>query len=92
MSAIETFTLPTIPGMSVNPAGLAVSNAGVIYYAISVYGGDGFHAYFKLDTNTGVFTDFNVTGPGLGRSDLFLRTALSADETVGHTDQLNPAE
>ena len=66
-------------GITRSPAGIAVSNKGTIYYAASNFGGTGFSSYFKLDSNTGQVTDYNVTGPGLGTKDAYLRTVLSAD-------------
>jgi len=74
-------TPPNLPqGIIVVPAGVAVSDTGIVYLAMVVEGGTGFHNFYKLDTNTGTLTDYGIDGPGLG-SDFYLRTTLSADGT-----------
>jgi IPT/TIG domain-containing protein len=79
-AAVKTFSLAlAAPGIISNPAGVAVSNAGMVYYAVVNLGGTGFHGFFKLDTVTGKFTDYNITAPGFGSTDALLRTAMSAD-------------
>ena len=85
-AAVQTFPiLVNNPGGGIidNPAGLAVSDSGNIYYTVFVQGGTGFSAYFKLDTNTGAFTDYGIDGPqysfdGVPR-DPYLRTEISSD-------------
>lgn len=79
-------TFPVIPahgapGFIFNPAGVAVSNAGIVYLTEYVQGGTGASQYFALDTNTGVLTDFQITGPGAALGDLYMRTVLSLDGT-----------
>ena len=64
-----------------NPAGIAITDAGIAYIAADVLGGTGSSNYFKLDTNTGTVTNLNLVGPGLGASDSYLRTELSADNS-----------
>ena len=82
-ATVKTFPLPPssppAPGIISNPAGVAVSNAGMVYYTAAVQGGTGFHAFFKLDTTSGKVTDYNVDGPGFQKTDALLRTAISAD-------------
>lgn len=83
-SSVKTFPVvpPNLPqGIIVDPAGVAVSDAGIVYLATVVEGGTGFHNFYKLDTNTGALTDYGIDGPGLGSSDLYLRTTISSDNT-----------
>jgi hypothetical protein len=82
-SSVKTFSVaPSVPsGILVVPAGVAISNSGVIYMTVDVQGGTGFHNFYTLDTNTSALTDLGIDGPGLGSTDLYLRTAISADNT-----------
>ena len=76
----QSFTIPVpIAGTVVGPAGLAISDAGMVYFATYVYGGTGFNNFFKLDTTTSKITDYGISGPGLGYSDANLRMVLTSD-------------
>jgi len=55
---------PFITGIITNPAGLAVSDSGMIYFAAFMYGGDGFDSFFKIDSSSGKVTDYKVIGFG----------------------------
>jgi hypothetical protein len=68
-------------GILVLPAGLAITNSGVVWLTVDVQGGTGYHNFFTLDTNTGTLTDLGIDGPGLGATDFALRVSLSADNT-----------
>jgi DNA-binding beta-propeller fold protein YncE len=63
------------------PGGLAVTNAGMVYYAtFNTPGGNGFTAFHKLNTANGLITDFSqVEDVGQNRDDLFIRVLLSPD-------------
>ena len=61
-----------------SPIGLAVTNAGVIYYCTSVYGGSGFSGLFKLDTSSGTTLDYGLDAD----DDSETRVALTADESL----------
>lgn len=65
----------SLSGIATTPAGLAVTNAGMIYFAAYITGGDGFDGFFKLDTTTGKVTDYGMDSFG---GDQF-RVAVSAD-------------
>jgi hypothetical protein len=81
-SSIKTFPVKpaqATTGVLVLPAGVAISNSGMVYMVVDVQGGTGYHNYYTLDTNTGALTDLGIDGPGLGSSDLYLRLAFSAD-------------
>lgn len=86
-ASVQTFpiSLPSVPGVVENPAGLAVSDAGVVYYTTFVQGGTGYGSYFKLNTNTGAITDYHIDGPQLFADgnplDPYLRTAISSDNS-----------
>jgi WD40 repeat protein len=74
-------TPPSTSGILVLPAGIAINNAGIAYLTVDVQGGTGYHNFYKLDTSTGTLTDLGIDGPGLGPTDLNLRTVMSADGT-----------
>ena len=86
-------TIPATPtqfpaGVLVLPSAIAITNSGLAYLIVDVQGGTGFHNYFTLDTNTGAITDLGLDGPGLGASDLYLRTTISADNTRAYFNNL----
>jgi hypothetical protein len=73
---------PSVPGgVLVLPAGIALTDSGVAYLTVDVQGGTGYHNFYTLDTTSGALTDLKIDGPGLGASDLNLRTVVSADNT-----------
>ncbi len=78
---ITNFPLPGpgIPGFISNPAGLSISNTGMVYFAVANQGGTGASGFFKLDTTTAKVTDYKITAAGFGLNDSLLRTAISAD-------------
>ena len=96
---VRTFplTLSNPQGLITNPCGIAVSDAGIVYFAVFGVGGTGFGSYFKLDTKTGIVTNYRITGPGLGTTDLYLRLAISSDNTrvyfnnLGHVFTIDTA-
>jgi hypothetical protein len=55
---------PLGAGVVTNPAGLAVSDTGMIYLAAFTVGGDGLDGFFKLDTTSGQVTDYGVSDFG----------------------------
>jgi len=59
------------------PAGLAITNAGVIYFATADIGGTG-HWFHKLDTSSGSISDLGKLQSG-GSADKFIRVLLSPD-------------
>lgn len=89
-ASIKRFAVaPSVPsGILVSPAGVAISDSGVIYLTVDVQGGTGFHNFFTLNTNSGVLTDLGIDGPGLGSGDLFLKTMISADNTRVYFDNV----
>jgi hypothetical protein len=54
----------SLPGLITNPAGLAISDSGMIYFAAFTVGGDGYDYFFKLDTTSGRVKDYGVDGFG----------------------------
>jgi len=80
---VQTFIVGSKSPFLVNPCGLAISNAGDVYYWVYVLGqGCGADQFFKLNTNTGQITNYGVDSPGNGLQDLFLRNAISSDNSV----------
>ncbi|WP_158751402.1 YncE family protein [Acidobacterium sp. S8] len=58
------FPEPYQSGLITNPAGLAVSDSGMIYFAAFTVGGEGFDYFFKLDTNSDKIKDYGIDGFG----------------------------
>jgi YVTN family beta-propeller protein len=89
-ASVKTFSVTPSPpnGTLVLPAGVAITDSGVIYIADDVQGGTGYSNFYKLDTTTGVLTNLFLTGPGGGASDLQLRTVVSADNSRAYFNVL----
>lgn len=79
-SSARSFPLaPAISGTTPIPAGLAISDSGMVYFAaggVAVSSGALSSSFFKLDTSTAKVTSYGVSGDG---SDNFLRAAISSD-------------
>jgi hypothetical protein len=76
---------PLPQGIIDHPVGVAISDAGIVYITVFVEGGTGFSSFFKLDTNTGIITDYHLGGPqryvnGVPQ-DLYLKAAISSDNS-----------
>ena len=80
-SSVKKFAVASQFGFIINPCAVAISDAGNIYFAVSAQGGTGADQFFKLDTNTGTFTDYHINSPGLGIYDLYLRNQISSDNS-----------
>ena len=80
---MQTFIVGSNSPFLTNPCGPAISNAGNVYYWVYVLGqGGGADQFFTLDTSTGQITNYGVDSPGLGLEDLYLRNAISADNST----------
>jgi hypothetical protein len=80
------FAPPNLPqGVLANPAGIAVSNSGVVYVAAYMEGGTGLHSFYSLNTNNGNLTDYGIDGPQFSidgaPQDVYLKVAISSDNT-----------
>jgi DNA-binding beta-propeller fold protein YncE len=64
-------------GVTTHPAGLAISDAGNIYYAAFITGGDGYDGFFKLNTTNGTVKDYGIDSFG---GDLY-RVAITSDNS-----------
>ncbi len=81
-TSVKTFRVGSQSPFVVNPCGLAVSDAGNVYYMVFVIGqGGGADQFFKLNTHTKAITNYGIDGPGLGSSDAYLRNAISSDNS-----------
>jgi hypothetical protein len=78
---VKTFAVNAGNVGLVDPCGVAISDAGVVYYAVFWQGITGASGFFKLDTNTGTIKDYGIDGPGRGTEDLLLRTVISSDNS-----------
>jgi hypothetical protein len=79
-TSVTTFTLPNV-GMDQGeqPAALVVTDSGIIYYDSFYLSGTGGWALHKLDTTSGVITDYQLLQAGAGGSDAYARVLLSSD-------------
>ena len=78
-ASVNTFIVGPQGGIVVNPCGLAISDAGNVYYMVEVLGVTGADQFFKLNTTTGTILDYHINGPGYGANDAYLRNAISSD-------------
>jgi len=79
-SAVKTFTIPnTATDEGEQPGGLAITDSGIVYYASFNLLFDGGPALHKLDTSTGIVTDYTNTGDLAFGGDVFLRVLLTND-------------
>jgi YVTN family beta-propeller protein len=80
--AVQKFPVPQpLTGAGRNPVGVAISDAGIVYFTASTPGGTGYGVFFKLDTNSGQVTDYGI-GSNSPATDNYLRTILSADNST----------
>jgi len=79
-STVQTFAIPnTTTDEGEQPGGLAITDSGIVYYASFNLKFDGGPALHKLDTSTGVVTDYpNTADLALGE-DVFMRVLLTND-------------
>jgi hypothetical protein len=79
-ASITSFAVPLSLnyGTATLPAGVAVSNAGIVYFAAITPGVSGADSYFSLNTNTGAWTNYGVGNDG-NDQDVYSRLALSND-------------
>jgi hypothetical protein len=81
-SAISTYALPnTAFDANSLPSGVAITDAGIVYYATYDTGGTGDYALHKLDTTTGDVTDYTWISDGAGLADAYMRVLLSNDNS-----------
>jgi hypothetical protein len=84
-NSVQTFPVLTyvsgspdaLQGVITYPIGLAISNSGNIYYAAYNEGTSGTDGFFKLNTNTGAVTDYDIDSFG---GDLY-RVAITSDNS-----------
>lgn len=81
-ASVQTFIVGSSSPFTVNPCGLAVSDAGNICYWVTVLGqGGGADQFFKLNTSTGAIYNYLIDFPGNGANDAYLRNEISSDNT-----------
>jgi len=84
-SSVQTFSGPAQSGITLQPAGVAISNSGIVYFAVAVEGVSEGNGFYQLDTSTGTLTVLGNGAPGLssfnGSGDLYFRTEISSDNT-----------
>ena len=81
-SAVQKFAVPQPnTGVDMEPVGVAISDAGAVYFTVSTTGGTGYDVFFKLDTGTGAVMNYQI-GTNTPETDTYLRTVLKADNTT----------
>ena len=81
-TAVQKFTVPPpLSFVSSNPVGVAISDAGIVYFTILTTGGTGYDVFYKLDTSSGQTTNYGI-GTNSPLSDSYLRTILASDNSV----------
>ncbi|MBZ5564712.1 MAG: hypothetical protein LAP13_20110, partial [Acidobacteriia bacterium] len=81
-STVKKYPIPQpLTGVIVNPTGVAISDAGIVYFGASTNGGTGYDVYFKLDTSTGQVTDYQI-GTNSGSADNYLQVKLRSDNSL----------
>jgi IPT/TIG domain len=80
-SSVQRFAVPSyINSIPIGPAGLAVTNTGMVYFDAADLGGTGTPAFYKLDRLTSTFTSLGTIQSG-GALDEDGRVLLSSDGT-----------
>ena len=79
-ASVKTFSVSTLDYTAAEPVGVAISNAGNVYFTATTPDVTGAHGFYKLNTSTGAVTDYGIDNPGL-KTDVFLRTVISADNS-----------
>jgi hypothetical protein len=80
-TSVKTFMVGSEAPIPINPCGIAVSDAGNVYYAVFIIGQTGDYQFFKLNTNTGAIINYPLNAPGAGQSDEYLREFISSDNS-----------
>jgi hypothetical protein len=81
-TSVRSFNLPNSGVQQFHePCGLAITNAGMIYYASFNSGGTGGTGFHKLDTTTGNVTDFASVISAGGLSDAYVKVLLTSDNS-----------
>ena len=86
-SSVKTWPVPQI-NFTRTPSGLAVNDKGDVYYAVISAGASGGDQFFRTNILHGGTFDYQLNGPGLPRSDMYLRTAVSPDNTHAYLNEL----
>jgi IPT/TIG domain-containing protein len=82
-AAAQEFALPqTGFDLGTTPTGLAITNAGIVYFATADLDGTGDWAFHKLDSTTGLFTDFSQFLQDGGLKDQFIRVLQSPSGSI----------
>ncbi len=86
-SSVKTFSVSTLDYTASLPIGVAVSDAGMVYFTVRTPDVSGAHGFYKLDSNTGAITDYGIDNPDsydivTGQPlDVYLRTVISSDNS-----------
>jgi WD40 repeat protein len=78
--AVKTFPVNSGNVGVVNPSGLAVSDAGIVYYALVWKGITGGRSFYSLDTSSRQVTNYDIAGTGTPE-DVYYRVAITADNS-----------
>jgi hypothetical protein len=79
-ASVQTFAVNAGNVGLLNPSGLAISDAGFVYYAVVWNGITGGRGFYRLDRSNGQIFDYGIAGAGLPL-DAYYRVAMTADNS-----------
>jgi len=78
-TSVKTFSTLSGTGNQ-TPCGVAISDSGMVYFVTVGQGIGGQRQFFKLDTKTATFTNYQIAGTGVN-GDANLRTLIASDNS-----------
>ena len=80
-SSVKTFVLPNYASQGRYPGSLVITDSGTIYFSTFYTDTTGDWAFHKLDSNTGVITDYHWLQAGAVTDDAYARVLMTDDNT-----------
>jgi len=79
--SVKTFVLPNYASQNEYPGSLVITNSGIIYFSSFYTDTTGGWAFHKLDSNTGIVTDYSWLQAGAYSDDAYARVLMADDNT-----------